>query len=162
MTSETTDRKPASILFVCLGNICRSALAEGIFRNLAGGIGMDNRLAIDSAGTGSWHVGDPPDSRAIAKAAQYDVDISGQRARQVCEEDFDRFDLILAMDRSNLRTLADRAPASCSAGIFLFMDYTLDRDEDVPDPYYGGPEGFEKVYRMIEEGGKSLFAQIGN
>ena len=121
---------------------------------------MESSLTFDSAGTGDWHVGDPPDSRAIAKAAQHEIDISGQRGRQVAAADFDDFDLMLAMDRSNLQTLADRAPVSHGAGLYLFMDYTLGRNEDVPDPYYGGPEGFDLVFRMIEEGGDALLERL--
>ncbi|MCP4315817.1 MAG: low molecular weight phosphotyrosine protein phosphatase [Hyphomicrobiales bacterium] len=160
MAPEATDRKSTAILFVCLGNICRSALAEGIVRNLAEERGLADMLTIDSAGTGSWHVGEPPDSRAIAKAAQYVIDISEQRGRQVAQEDFDRFDLMLAMDGSNLQTLHARSPNSCRAGLNLFMDYTVGRNEDVPDPYYGGPDGFETVFRMIERGGAALLDGI--
>jgi len=160
MAPEPTNRKPTAILFVCLGNICRSAMAEGIFRKLAAKDGRDAGLVIDSAGTGSWHVGKPPDLRAIAKAREHGIDIAGQRGRQVASADFQHFDLMLAMDRSNLETLLARAPASHHARIHLFLSHATGRNADVPDPYYGGPEGFEQVYRMIEDAGTELLCRL--
>ena len=154
------DRKPTAILFVCLGNICRSAMAEGIFRTLATARGCEDGLIIDSAGTGNWHVGKPPDSRAVSKAHEHGIDISGQRGRQVAAADFDRFDLVLAMDRANLETLRARAPAVHHAHLQLFMSFASGRDVEVPDPYYGGPGGFEQVYRMIEAGGTTLLDRL--
>ena len=158
MALDNPDGKPRAILFVCLGNICRSALAEGVFRQLAAA--RDIEVAIDSAGTGSWHIGEAPDPRAIDKAAEYGVDISKQRGRQVSAGDYDRFDLILAMDRSNLETLRARAPKNARAELHQFMPYALGRDADVPDPYYGGPEGFETVYRMLEEGCAAILSRL--
>ena len=160
MAPEPSDRKPTAILFVCLGNICRSAMAEGVFRNLAEKDGRDEGLVIDSAGTGSWHVGKPPDPRAIAKAREHGIDIAGQRGRQVASDDFQRFDLMLAMDRSNLETLLARAPAARHADIQLLMSHVTGRDAEVPDPYYGRPEGFEQVYRMIEAAGTALLDRL--
>ncbi|MEM9106299.1 MAG: low molecular weight protein-tyrosine-phosphatase [Pseudomonadota bacterium] len=160
MGSEPVNLKHKSILFVCLGNICRSAMAEGIFRKMAVKHGHAEQLFMDSAGTGSWHIGNPPDSRAIAKAREHGIDISGQRGRQVGPDDFDRFDLMLAMDRSNLDTLKVRAPAKSSAHVALFLAYASGREDDVPDPYYGGPEGFEQVYRMIETAGAALLERL--
>ncbi len=160
MGPESTDRKSTSVLFVCLGNICRSAMAEGVFRTLAAKRGRAGNLIVDSAGTGSWHIGNPPDSRAIAKAREHGIDISGQRGRQVGPEDFARFDLMLAMDRSNLETLRSRAPVAHHAHIAMFMPYAGGRDEEVPDPYYGGPEGFEEAYRMIEMAGTALLDRL--
>lgn len=144
-----------SVLFVCLGNICRSPLAEGIFRSMAEKNGLDEIL-VDSAGTGSWHVGAPPDPRSIAKAEAHGIDISNQRARAVRADDFDRFDLVLAMDRSNLKTLRALAPVRRRARIHGFMSLALDRAEDVPDPYYGEHDGFETVFRMLSEGCAAL------
>lgn len=160
MGPETNKHKPTSILFVCLGNICRSAMAEGIFRDQASKRGCSEELMIDSAGTGSWHVGNPPDSRAVAKALEHGIDISGQRGRQVGPEDFGRFDLILAMDRSNLETLEVRAPARHRAQVALFMAYANGQEKEVPDPYYGGPEGFEQVFRMIEAASSALLDRM--
>jgi protein-tyrosine phosphatase len=140
-----------AILFVCLGNICRSPLAEGVFRNMAQTSDL-GELLVDSAGTGSWHEGDPPDPRSIAKAAEYGIDIGHQRARKIMPSDFDRFDLILAMDRSNLANLRSLAHSSYHGRIHHFMSLALDRPVDVPDPYTGGAEGFETVYRMLVEG----------
>ncbi len=145
-----------SILFVCLGNICRSPLAEGILRHLAAAAGRADEFLIDSAGTGAWHIGDPPDSRAIAVAAEHGIDISTLRARRVEAADFDRFDLILALDRKNLQSLRESAPAGASARIALFAEHALATADDVPDPYFGGRAEFEDVYRMLYRGCASM------
>ncbi len=147
---------PQSVLFVCLGNICRSPLAEGIFRALAQEAGVLNDFIIDSAGTGAWHIGNPPDPRSIEIAAKHDIDISRQQARQVQTGDFQRFDTIVAMDRSNLSTLKARAGKG-SANIRLLLDSP---PRDVPDPYYGGPGGFEDVYRLVRSGGEKLLSAL--
>lgn len=146
-----------AILFVCLGNICRSPLAEGVLRDRAARAGRADRLVISSAGTGAWHVGKRPDPRSIEVAARHGIDLTGQRARQVDVEDFSRFSLILAMDDSNLRDLQDlraRAPATAGARVRRFLD------RDVPDPYYGGPGGFEAVYDMLAEGCDRLLLSL--
>ncbi len=148
-----------AILFVCLGNICRSPMAEGIFRTMAQQNGL-GEIHVDSAGTGDWHIGKPPDRRAIAKAAEHGVDISGLRARQLAAGDFDRFDLILTMDSANFDNVTAAAPATRHDRIHRFMQLALDRTEDVPDPYYGGPEGFEQVYRMLTEASAALQARM--
>ncbi|GAA0785639.1 low molecular weight phosphotyrosine protein phosphatase [Roseibium denhamense] len=145
-----------SILFVCLGNICRSPLAEGIFGSVSNQIAPNQRFEIDSAGTGAWHQGNPPDRRSIAVAARYGIDISQQRARQIKPADFSRFDLIVAMDRDNLATLHARNPSE-GPRIRLLL---TEPDQDVPDPYYGGGDGFETVYRMIENGCHKLVRAI--
>ena len=145
----------SSVLFVCMGNICRSPLAEGILRDMARAHHIDH-IVVDSAGTGNWHVGGPPDRRSIAKAAQYGIDIGEQTARQIVIGDFEDFDLILAMDRSNLSNLQRLAPSSSHDRLHHFMTLALDRPEDVPDPYMGGAEGFETVYRMLNEGCDAL------
>ncbi|GGB38952.1 protein-tyrosine-phosphatase [Roseibium aquae] len=142
-----------SVLFVCLGNICRSPLAEGLFRHAVETAGLAACFEIASAGTGDWHIGDPPDPRSVDIARKYGLDIGGQRARQVQTEDFHRFDLICAMDRTNLTTLQDRAPVSATAELRLFLRDPL---QDVPDPYFGGPDGFEHVYRMVAAGAFKL------
>ena len=125
-----------SVLFVCMGNICRSPLAEGVLRIALIDAGLEELVTIDSAGTGNWHQGDGPDPRSIETAAFHGIDISTQRARQVTPEDFDRFDLIFAMDRSNEATLKARAPSSKHDKILLFLDDTLGRRADVPDPLW--------------------------
>ncbi|WP_417767107.1 low molecular weight protein-tyrosine-phosphatase [Stappia sp.] len=139
------------ILFVCLGNICRSPLAEGILRAQAGD---RPDMEVDSAGTAAWHVGKAPDPRSIAIAARHGIDISSLRARQVCTEDFSRFDLILAMDAANLADLEALAPAGAPARLRRFLD------RDVPDPYYGGADGFADVHEMLERGCAALLAEL--
>lgn len=148
--------KPVRILFVCLGNICRSPLAEGILRHLAGPRPVD----VDSAGTGGWHIGDRPDRRSIAVARSHGIDIAGQRGRKVHTRDFEAFDLIFAMDRSNLANLRALAPAVAQHKLHLFSSYMLGVERDVPDPYYEGPEGFETVYSMLLEGCSSLIGRL--
>ena len=141
------------ILFVCLGNICRSPLAEGILRAEAGD---RPDIEVDSAGTAAWHVGKAPDPRSIAIAARHGIDISRLRARQVCLDDFSRFDLILAMDAANLEDLQAMAPVGARARLRRFLG------RDVPDPYYGGDDGFADVHAMLEKGCKELLAEHGN
>jgi protein-tyrosine phosphatase len=149
------------ILFVCAGNICRSPLAEGIFRHMAASAGRAGEFEIDSAGTGGWHQGDAPDRRSIAVASAHGVDISAQRARRISAEDFDRFDLILAMDHDNLRNLQKFASQAALGKIHLFAALTLQRSEDVPDPYYGRREDFEAVYTMLFAGCSTLLETAG-
>ena len=154
----------ASILFVCLGNICRSPLAEGVFRHLARERGLESRLHIDSAGTGAWHVGNPPDPRSTEVAARHGIRLES-RARQVRPGDATRFDLILAMDRANLSDLTDLfdGRAEDPAGLLrLFRDYDpeVTGAADVPDPYYGGPDGFEVVHAMVERTCRSLLDEV--
>lgn len=141
------------ILFVCLGNICRSPTAEGVTRHLA----EVQRINVDieSAGTGGWHVGDPPDKRMIAAAARRGIDLSTQRARQVSLDDFYAFDYILAMDRNNLADLEDLKPADAKADLSLFLGR-----REVPDPYYGGAEGFDHVIDLVEQGAAILLDRI--
>ncbi|MDX8531873.1 low molecular weight protein-tyrosine-phosphatase [Mesorhizobium sp. VK25A] len=147
-----------SVLFVCLGNICRSPLAEGVFRVVLAGQGKD--FLIDSAGIGGWHTGQEPDRRSIAVAAKHGVDISGQRARKVLPEDFSRFDLILGMDRANVRDLKALAPAAARDRVHLYLDFATGKAVDVPDPYYDGAEAFASVYRMIREASEALAKRL--
>ena len=142
-----------SILFVCTGNICRSPTAEAVLRHLAREKSLE--LRIESAGLGDWHVGDPPDERAQQHAKNRGYDLSAQRARQVRAEDFERFDMILAMDRGHLRALQKLAPAHHHAKIRLFVE-----GRDVPDPYYGGPDGFEKVLDLVEARCQRLLQEL--
>ena len=144
-----------------MGNICRSPTVEGVFRRLAQERAPHLSLEIDSAGTHDYHVGEPPDSRAVSAAARRGVDLRGLRARQVSDADFERFDLILAMDRLNYVTLVDRAPEEFRERIRLFMEFAADRDvDDVPDPYYGGPPGFEQVLDLAEEAAAGLLDEV--
>jgi protein-tyrosine phosphatase len=148
------------VLFVCLGNICRSPSAEGVFRNQLLQAGLDGRVEVDSAGTGPWHVGKPADSRASAAALQRGYDLSALRGRQVSRADFERFDLILAMDHSNIADLKALQPANSRAELDLYLRrYQLDEDE-VPDPYYGGADGFEHVLDLLENAGAQLLNEV--
>jgi protein-tyrosine phosphatase len=149
------------ILFVCMGNICRSPTAEGVFRRLveqrAPGLGLE----IDSAGTHDYHVGEPPDERAVAAAARRGIDLGRLRARQVADADFEHFDLIVAMDRLNREALLARSPDSCRERIRLFMEFAASSElDDVPDPYYGGPVGFEQVLDLAEEAAAGLLEEV--
>jgi len=152
---------PVKILFVCLGNICRSPTAQGVFRRKAEQAGLSDAIATDSAGTAHWHVGKSPDSRSSQVAASRGVDISDLRARQVSPEDFHAFDYVLAMDHSNLSDLQAMAPADCKASVGLFLSYRSGGETDeVPDPYYGGASGFETVLDLIEDASDGLLADV--
>jgi protein-tyrosine phosphatase len=155
------DAKPKkSILFVCLGNICRSPLAEGVFAAVLEEKRLSEYFELDSAGTGGWHAGSAPDPRSVAIAASHGIDISGQKARKVNADDFSRFDLILAMDRSNVEELQRLAPAAARERIHLFLEFADGNVRDVPDPYYGGPDGFAAVYRMIRDASDVLSSRL--
>lgn len=141
-----------SILFVCLGNICRSPTAEAVFRQRVRDAGLGDRLHIESAGTGDWHIGRPPDRRASAAAARRGYELDRLRARQVSAEDFHRFDLILAMDDNNLADLQALRPADDDALLARFLDVLgEDGPHEVPDPYYGGDDGFDHVLNLVEK-----------
>jgi len=158
---EVRNLAKQSILFVCLGNICRSPTAEGVFRARAARAGLGGHVEIDSAGTGDWHVGHPPDRRAIAAAATRGYDLAALRARQVVAGDFHRFDWILAMDRANLRDLSALRPRSFAGHLGLFLDVAPSLGlREVPDPYYGGTEGFERVLDLIETASDALIERI--
>ena len=170
--SDTHSRQEPSVerirvLFVCLGNICRSPLAEGVFLHLAREAGVADRFVVDSAGTGHWHVGELPDSRALAVARKYGVELPS-RARQVTPADFDRFDYIVAMDRENmwdLERMAKERGKATRAKIRLLREDDPDRAagddrHDVPDPYYGGPGGFDTVYTMVHRSAKALLERL--
>jgi len=149
------------ILFVCMGNICRSPTAEGVLRKLAQERAPGLQLEIDSAGTHDYHLGEPPDARAVAAAARRGIDLRALRARQVEARDFSRFDMIVAMDHLNREVLLDRAPLEYRDRIRLFMEFAGDpRVSDVPDPYYGGPLGFEQVLDLAEEAAAGLLEEL--
>ncbi|GIX29600.1 MAG: phosphotyrosine protein phosphatase [Porticoccaceae bacterium] len=153
--------KPVGVLFVCLGNICRSPTAEGVFERLAAEAGLAHRLRVDSAGTGPWHVGKPPDPRAVAAARARGYEIGHLRARQVEPADFERFDYLLAMDRHNLAALEAFKPPGFTGHLGLFLDFAGVRGlEEVPDPYGGGPAGFERVLDLIERGAEGLLRHL--
>jgi protein-tyrosine phosphatase len=153
--------KPFRLLFVCMGNICRSPCAEGVMRDLVEREGLSDRILIDSAGTGGWHAGELPDNRmrkhALARGFTLD-----SRARQVRPQDFTDFDLILVMDQQNLSDIRPFAPdAAAMKKVKLFCEYAEDRDEtEVPDPYYGGAAGFEQVLDIVENGCGHLLAKL--
>lgn len=148
------------VLFVCMGNICRSPTAEAVFRKCVQDAQLDDRISIDSAGTGDWHVGKRPDQRSCLAAAKRGYDLSALRARQVVEDDFRRFDLILAMDHDNLERLQALRPSDSRGELDLFLRrYQLGEDV-VPDPYYGGDEGFERVLELVEKASAALLAEI--
>lgn len=147
------------VLFVCLGNICRSPTAEGVFRHCVLQAGMVQQIEIDSAGTGDWHIGEPPDRRAQMAARQRGYDLSSQRARQVTTADFHIFDDIIAMDHSNVHNLRAIAPDSEQEKVHLLLSFHPESDlTEVPDPYYEG--GFDEVLDLIEAASQGLLARI--
>ena len=155
----------ARVLFVCLGNICRSPTAEGVMRRLVAESGHDGEVVVDSAGTAGWHEGDPPDRRSQHEAAGRGLDLSGLRGRQVRAHDFERFDLLLAMDADNQRELLRLAPDDAARGkVRLLREFDPEAvaagDLEVPDPYYGGPDGFADVYDAIERACRGLLSHL--
>jgi len=150
-----------SILFVCLGNICRSPTAEAVLRALAAREAPELGIEVDSAGTAGYHVGEPPDPRTRAAAARRGYDLEPLRARVVEAADFERFDMILAMDAENLRVLRRRAPKAAHERLRLLLEFAPQAQHtEVPDPYYGGPNGFEHVLDLIEEAVRGLLAHL--
>jgi protein-tyrosine phosphatase len=152
------------LLFVCLGNICRSPTAEGVMRALVSEAGLDGSIELESAGTGSWHVGSPPDARAAAVARNRGMPLEGS-SRQVRQEDFERFDLLLAMDRENLQELLRLSEGTGErAKVRLLREFdpasALAEELDVPDPYFGAPGGFEEVFDLVQAACRGLLAQI--
>ena len=149
-----------SILFVCMGNICRSPTAEGVFRHHIVEAGLDDRIEIDSAGTHAYHAGEPPDRRAQAAAERRGFSLSGIRARRVRADDFERFTYVIAMDRDNHASLAEVADPEHHEKIRLFLDYTSGPETEVPDPYYGGTTGFERVLDLVEDASRGLLDEL--
>ncbi len=161
MVAEASGSSRTRVLFVCLGNICRSPLAEGVFEHLVREAGLAEEFDIDSAGTGSWHVGEPPDTRASMVAREHGIELQS-RARQVTAEDLSDFDYVVAMDRENLRSLERMAETTdATAEITLLRAYDPDPDGDeVPDPYYGGVSGFENVYDIVTRSCEGLLTRL--
>lgn len=159
VAEHSTER--TKVLFVCLGNICRSPLAENVFRQLVGEAGLSGDFEIDSAGTGSWHVGEPPDARAAMVAREHGVELQG-RARQVTPGDLAHFDHVIAMDRENLRALERMARGDgATARIQLLRAHDPSAEgDDVPDPYYGGASGFESVFEIVTRSCRGLLAKL--
>ena len=153
--------KAKAILFVCMGNICRSPTAEGVFRGKAHDAGLADQLVIDSAGTHAYHIGEQPDLRSQEFALKRGYDLSPQRARQVNASDFEKFDLIIAMDKDNLHNLQSLCPAQYQHKLKLMMSYATHSPSDVvPDPYYGGGRGFDTVLDYIEDASEGLLVAI--
>ncbi|MDX9740213.1 MAG: low molecular weight protein-tyrosine-phosphatase [Gammaproteobacteria bacterium] len=149
------------VLFVCMGNICRSPTAHGVFEALAREEGMHDRILVDSAGTHAYHIGNPPDPRSCAAALRRGIDLSGQRARRIGEEDFGQFEYVLVMDHENLEMVGRVCPPEHRERVRLFMEYAphMGMDE-VPDPYYGGAAGFERVLDLVEAASRGLLQVI--
>ena len=148
------------VLFVCLGNICRSPTAHGVFETKVRERGLEQRIYIESAGTGSWHVGEAPDRRAQQAARTRGYDLSALRAQQVRASDFDTFDYILAMDHQNLVDLQQQCPDSFDGELSLFLHFGQSAEEEVPDPYYGGADGFSHVLDLVESASDGLLEHI--
>ncbi|ABM49914.1 low molecular weight protein-tyrosine-phosphatase [Burkholderia pseudomallei 1258a] len=153
--------KSVAICFVCLGNICRSPTAEGVMRHQVAAAGLDGAIEIDSAGTGDWHVGEAPDARAQQAARARGYDLSALRARQIGDADFERFDLVLAMDGANLAALRKRCPPQYRGKVRLLMEFAGDGSAgDIADPYFGGARGFEQVLDQCEAACRGLLDSL--
>ena len=154
--------KQIKVLFVCMGNICRSPTAEGVFRHKVEQANLQNQIFIDSAGTIAYHEGDPPDPRAQNAAIKRNIDLSQQRARRVSSEDFLNFDFVVAMDESNKQDLLDICPEGYEDRVHLLLDFSDSDESEVPDPYYGQNKGFEIVLNIVEEASQGLLQHISS
>jgi protein-tyrosine phosphatase len=155
------NKENISVLFVCMGNICRSPTGQGVFETLVQSQNLEDRILVDSAGTHAYHVGEQPDARSQQAAFARGIDLSGQRARRVSTEDFERFDYVLAMDKSNYDDLYRMASPVQRKRLYLFMDFAPKWGvKEVPDPYYGGSNGFERVLDMVEAASQGLLEEI--
>jgi low molecular weight protein-tyrosine phosphatase len=148
------------VLFVCMGNICRSPTAEGVFRHMVNQVQAENQITIDSAGTHAYHIGNPPDPRSQEAARKRDIDLSSQRARRVSTEDFIEFDYVIAMDKSNKYDLLSICPPGYEHRVHLFLDFADVNESEVPDPYYGQGRGFEIVLDLVENASAGLLKHI--
>jgi len=152
-----------TVLFVCMGNICRSPTAEGVFRHVVTQAELDGQIHTDSAGTHAFHVGEPPDRRAQETAQSRGIDISDLQARRVADDDFEKFDYIIAMDKDNLAGLLNQCPDAHKEKVHLFLGFAEHLTEtEVPDPYYGGQNGFVRVFDMVEAASNGLLAEISS
>lgn len=159
--SNQNNQNKVNVLFVCMGNICRSPTAEGVFQNLIQKHSLENRISVDSAGTFAFHAGEVPDKRARDAAAKRGYDLSKIKARMVEKNDFLNFNYVLAMDLENLQNLKELAKPNTKAQVKLFLDYAAKvKVKEVPDPYYGGMKGFEKVLDLVEEASLALLMHI--
>lgn len=155
------EKDKVGVLFVCMGNICRSPTAEGVFCKLITQHGLEDRVRVDSAGTHAYHVGEPPDARSVRAAAERGIDLSHQRARRVTAQDFQQFEYVLAMDSDNYNHLAAICPAGSEYKLRLFLSFAPHLEfRDVPDPYYGGVTGFDRVLDMVEEAARGLLEEV--
>jgi protein-tyrosine phosphatase len=156
-----TQQDKIGVVFVCMGNICRSPTAEAVFRARVEAAGLANRIRIDSAGTHDYHIGEAPDPRTREAASRRGYDMAALRGRQVGAEDFSRFDYVLAMDENNLAILNRLRPRDAAAHLGLFLEFARRHAErEVPDPYYGGESGFERVLDMVEDAAEGLLTHI--
>ena len=149
-----------SVLFVCMGNICRSPTAEGVFKHMVEEKKLTHRIITDSAGTHAYHTGEPPDRRSQEAAERRGYSLAGLRARRVAAADFANFDFVIAMDQPNLVTLRERQEDDARAQLRLFLDFAESSEREVPDPYYGGAGGFERVLDLVEDASQGLLAHI--
>ena len=153
-------KEKVAVLFVCMGNICRSPTAEGVFRHVVTEAGLADRFEIDSAGTHAYHIDEAPDRRARAAAEKRGVSLENIVARRVADTDFEQFDYIIAMDEDNQQRLLEQAPEEQQSKIHLFLSFSANDVTDVPDPYYGGAVGFERVLDLVEMAAKDLLKSI--
>jgi protein-tyrosine phosphatase len=161
VTPAKSGPSPVKILFVCTGNICRSPTAEGVFRALVAREGLADRIHVDSAGTHGYHSGEPPDPRTQEAARRRGIDLSGQRARRTRPSDFTGFDYVLAMDDTNLYSIGRTPEPPDGAAVGLFLKFAPGQDErEVPDPYYGGADGFDRVLDLVEAAAAGLLAHL--
>ena len=154
------DKPKISVLFVCMGNICRSPTAEGVFRHLVAGSDLEEHIHIDSAGTHAYHVGEPPDRRARAAAERRGISLEDIQARRVQPDDFERFSYIIAMDQDNLAILEEQSDGAHREKLRLFLEFSSGPEREVPDPYYGGATGFERVLDLVEDAGRGLLEEL--
>ena len=147
---------------MCMGNICRSPTAEGVFRHFVNEAGLDAQIQIDSAGTHAYHSGEPADRRARAAAERRGMSLDGIQARRVSRSDFEQFDHILAMDEDNLARLQSEAPAEHAHKVRLFLEFSSSSETEVPDPYYGGTAGFERVLDLVEDASRGLLETLSS
>lgn len=153
-------KEKTSVLFVCMGNICRSPTAEGVFRHFVEESGLSDQIEIDSAGTHAYHTGEPADRRATTAAERRGYSLTQIRARRVLDQDFERFDYVIAMDRDNADRLVEQADAEHHDKIRLFLEFGTAQEDEVPDPYYGGAAGFERVLDLVEDASRGLLETL--